>query len=68
MRHMDTGVDREQVVMLPFGGTMDHYGAYQRAVADLPAVNQTATSYFELYSGGYMGALVHLPGIPYKPN
>lgn len=64
MRHMDTGVDREQVVMLPFGGTMDHYGAYQRAVADLPAVNQTATSYFELYSGGYMGALVHLPGNP----
>ena len=63
MRHMDTGFDREQVLMLPFGATMDHYDVYQRAVASLPAISRTTTTYFKLYGG--MGVeLVHLPGKP----
>jgi putative ABC transport system permease protein len=62
MRHMDTGVDREQVLMLPYGETMDHLNEYKRAVAALPAVNRTAIAYSKIYSGGTFVELVHLPG------
>jgi len=62
MRHMDTGVDREQVLMLPYGETMDHLNEYKQTVAALPAVNRTAIAYSKIYSGGTFAELVHLPG------
>ena len=67
MRHVDTGVDRDNVVMLQFDYTMDHYGAYKQEVANLPAVKQVATGLFKLYSGGTGIDLVYLPDNP-KPR
>jgi putative ABC transport system permease protein len=64
MRHMDTGVDREQVLMLPYGETMDHLSEYKQALAALPPVTGTAMSCNMLYSGGTFVDLVHLPGNP----
>lgn len=64
LRHAETGVDRENVVMLPFDLTMDHYGAYKQEVATLPAIQQVATSHVKLYSGGINIQLVHLPATP----
>ncbi|HVS98095.1 MAG TPA: FtsX-like permease family protein [Puia sp.] len=62
IRHMDTGVDRENVLMLPFGATMEHFSAYKQEVAALPSVRQLATTEFKLYDGGVLLHLVHLPG------
>jgi putative ABC transport system permease protein len=62
MRHADTGVERENIVMFPFGATMEHYGAYQREVAALPAVHQVGTAFFKMYSGYLLDFLVSVPG------
>lgn len=62
IRHADTGMDRENVVMLPFGATMEHYGAYKQAVSALPTVRQVATAHFKLYTDPTMVQLVNLPG------
>lgn len=64
MRHMDTGMDRDRVVMAPFEMTMEDYGAYRREVAGLPGVARVATTHMKLYSGGMTLNLVHLPGQP----
>jgi putative ABC transport system permease protein len=61
-RHTDTGVDRENILMLPFGGTMQHYGAYQKEIAAIPGVQQVATTRYKLYSGYSLSQLVQLPG------
>ncbi len=47
IRHADTGVNRENIVMFPFGATMEHYGAYQREVAALPAVRKAGTAFLK---------------------
>jgi putative ABC transport system permease protein len=60
MRHTDTGVDRENVVMIPFK-LMEHYSAYRQEVAALPGIRLAATSYDRLY-GWTLNELVHLPG------
>ncbi len=62
IRHADTGVARENIVMFPFAATMEHYGAYQREVAALPAVRQVATTHYKMYSGAMMVYLVSTPG------
>ena len=61
IRHVDTGINREHVVMLPFGSTMEHYGAYKQAVAALPAVEQAATGFSKLFNGSVV-QLVSMPG------
>jgi putative ABC transport system permease protein len=61
-RHTDTGVDRENILMLPFGSTMQHYGAYQKEIAAIPGVQQVATTRYKLYSGYSLSQLVQLPG------
>ena len=66
IRHTDTGVDRENVLMLPFGATMEHFSAYKQDISAMPSVRQVATTHFKLYSGGVLLHLVHLPGRP-KP-
>jgi putative ABC transport system permease protein len=61
MRHKEIGLDRENVVMLPFGSTMVHYGAYKQEVAALPAVTRVATAPFKLFEST-MIQLVSVPG------
>jgi putative ABC transport system permease protein len=60
MRHTDTGVDRENVVMVPFKKTQ-HYSAYKQEVAELPGIQMAATSLDQLYQST-LTELVHLPG------
>jgi putative ABC transport system permease protein len=60
MRHTDTGVDRENVVMIPFKKTQ-HYSAYKREVSALPGIRMAATSLDRLYDYALI-ELVHLPG------
>ena len=51
IRHTETGLDRENVVMVPFGAGMDHYAAFKREVEAIPGVRDAATSTYQLYSG-----------------
>lgn len=60
-RHTDTGIDRENVVLLPFSNTMQHYTAYKHDVEALPGIRQTSTTFEKFYNGVFM-ELVHLPG------
>jgi putative ABC transport system permease protein len=62
MRHTEIGLDRENIVMLPFGSTMGHYGAYKQEVAQLPAVRQVATAPYTLFGS----SLIHLVDVPGK--
>jgi len=62
IRHVDTGINRENIVMFDFDGTMEHYGAYQREVAALPSVEETATSCAELYTGVTWLNSLQVPG------
>jgi len=62
MRHTEIGFDRENVVILPFGSTMLHYGAYKQAVATIPAVVKVATGpSFKLFQGTTI-QMVDVPG------
>jgi len=51
LRHTDTGVDRENVVMIPFSTNLQHYPAFKQAIEALPGIRQAATSQYELYHG-----------------
>jgi putative ABC transport system permease protein len=52
-RHTTTGINQENVVMLPFQHSMGtHYQAFRQQVAGLNGVMQTATARYPLY-GGY---------------
>jgi putative ABC transport system permease protein len=61
-RHTNTGVDRQNILMLPFGSTMQYYGVYQKEIAAIPGVQQVATTRYKLYSGYSLSQLVQLPG------
>jgi putative ABC transport system permease protein len=62
IRHADTGVARENIVMFPFANTMEHYAAYQREVAAIPGIQRVATTRYKLYYGSSLVQLVQLPG------
>jgi putative ABC transport system permease protein len=51
IRHTDTGVDRDNVVMVPFSSHFGHYAAFKREVEALPGVRQASTSLYGLYNG-----------------
>ncbi|HEY4110738.1 ABC transporter permease [Puia sp.] len=51
IRHTDTGVARENVVMIPFGTTLSHYEAFKRTVQAMPGVQEAATAHYPMYSG-----------------
>jgi len=51
IRHTDTGVDRDNVVMVPFGSHFGHYAAFKREVEALPGVREASTSLYPLYKG-----------------
>ncbi len=62
IRHADTGVNRENIVLFPFGGTMEHYASYQTEIAAIPGIRQVATTRYKLYSGYMLAQLAQLPG------
>jgi putative ABC transport system permease protein len=49
LRHADTGVNRENVIMIPFSKGLSHYDAFKREIALLPGIREAATSQYELY-------------------
>ena len=61
LRHVDTGMDRENVIMIPFGRQMGHYAAFKRAVEALPGIREVSTSHYPLYAG-YDGMPIAAPG------
>lgn len=51
-RHADTGVDKQNVVMMPFGqGVGKHYTAFKKDIQDIPAVQQLSVALHPLYKG-----------------
>ena len=65
-RHMDTGVDRENVVTVPFSSRLSlHYPAFREEVAGLPGVVRTATTRYVLYTSFNMNSVnkegTHVP-------
>ncbi|HEV2354505.1 MAG TPA: FtsX-like permease family protein, partial [Puia sp.] len=51
-RHMDTGMDREQVLMIPYQKTMSpHHLALQAGVANTPGVSGVATAAAPIFGG-----------------
>jgi putative ABC transport system permease protein len=54
-RHTATGINQENVVMLPFQNSIGtHYQAFRQQVAGLNGVMQTATARYPLYGGNDM--------------
>jgi putative ABC transport system permease protein len=51
IRHTDTGVDRDNVVMVPFNSHFGHYAAFKREVEALPGIREASTSLYGLYKG-----------------
>ena len=51
IRHTDTGVDRDNVVMVPFSNHFGHYAAFKREVEALSGIRQASTSLYPLYKG-----------------
>jgi putative ABC transport system permease protein len=49
-RHMDTGLNRENVVMIPFSRDMGaHYNAFKQGLSALPGITRIATTHFPIY-------------------
>jgi len=49
-RHTDTGVNRENIVMIPFSQSIGkHYTAFRKETESLPAVGKTATAHYPMY-------------------
>ena len=52
LKNTDTGIDRENVVMIPFSSTIGQsYGAFKSEIAAIPGVGQLATSQVAMYKG-----------------
>lgn len=52
VRHADTGIQRDNVVMVPFGSNLgNHYAAFKREVQALPSVQKASVALHPLYKG-----------------
>jgi putative ABC transport system permease protein len=51
IRHTDTGIDRDNVIMVPISKGFSHYTAFKREIEALPGVRDAATSQNPLYKG-----------------
>jgi len=51
IRHTDTGIDRDNVVMVSFDKHLPHYTAFKRTVEELPGVALAATAHYPMYRG-----------------
>ncbi|MBS1531649.1 MAG: ABC transporter permease, partial [Bacteroidetes bacterium] len=49
-RHTDTGVDRENVVMIPVGSTFKNYPAFNHEIRTLAGVSGVSTSRYGMFS------------------
>ncbi len=50
-RHADTGVNRENILMVPFSPSIGkHYTAFKKETESLSTVRQTATAHYPMYS------------------
>jgi putative ABC transport system permease protein len=65
IRHADTGVNRENILLVHFDRHLKPYLAFKRQVEALPGVMKVATADYPLYSA-YTGYLV-TPKIPARP-
>ncbi|HTI91559.1 MAG TPA: ABC transporter permease [Puia sp.] len=61
LRHVDTGVDRDNVVMIPFSKTMLRYEAFKHAVGAVSGVHEVATAEYPMYKG-YNAYPASIPG------
>jgi putative ABC transport system permease protein len=51
-RHADTGMDRENIVMIPVGsGFGNNYPAFKQDVNSLAGIASTATSHYAMFKG-----------------
>jgi len=50
IRHTDTGIDRENVIMIPFGKQMAHYEAFKRDVGAISGIKGVTTAQYPLYT------------------
>jgi putative ABC transport system permease protein len=57
MRSANTGVDRNNVVMITCEKTLKQYQAFKQAVAAMPSVEKTATANCGFYGGGPVGSV-----------
>jgi putative ABC transport system permease protein len=55
MRQAETGVDRNNVVMVTCEKTLVHYQEFKQEVAAMPSVERTATANNSFYGGGPVG-------------
>ena len=60
-RHADTGIDRENIVMIPFAGTMKQVDAFKNEIQAMPQVREVSTSLVKLYDA-VMNEQAYLPG------
>ena len=51
IRHTETGIDRENVLMIPFSGKLTHYEAFKREVGAVSGIRGVTTAYYPLYGG-----------------
>lgn len=52
MRHAETGINRENVLMIPAGSAFGgHYAAFSREIKNLAGVNEVATSHYNMFQG-----------------
>src|SRR3984885_12215784 len=49
-RHAETGVDRENVVMVPIGSTFKNYPAFNHDIRTLAGISNVATSRYGMFS------------------
>jgi putative ABC transport system permease protein len=55
LRHADTGINRDNVIMVPFNKAMGkHYTAFKQEIESLPGVSLTATAQAPMYKGNDM--------------
>jgi putative ABC transport system permease protein len=57
MRQADTGVDRNNVVMVTCEKTLKQYQAFKQEVAAMPSVQETATANYWFYKGLVTGSV-----------
>jgi len=49
-RHTETGVDRDNVIMIPIGGTFKNYHAFNHDIKTLAGISSVATSRYGMFS------------------
>ena len=51
-RHKDTGINRENIVMMPFGTAVTkHYAAFKEEIRSVPGIQQFSVALHPLFKG-----------------